>query len=269
MRPAATTWTSRGRRSIEAINTSTTQGGSSRGVVRDVSLAHFTKHGPPTILVSSADTYLYQIDPAGRQLRKDQLTGIYFNVDHGERPWGLYCTRAVDADADGSRLMSSSTSIGDVTFGLGDLNGDGRQEIVHGSSTGDLIAVDLKNTTLWRFDNYGYPVHRIRCAEVNGDGRPEVLIASGTGYVYCLDAQGAPRWQRRLGLAVHDLVLADGLIVAGTEDGEIHALDGSGNLRWTRSGGAAVRKLSAISLGGRSAVIAGLADGRLLALPTK
>ena len=78
-----------------------------------------------------------------------------------------------------------------MTFGLGDLNGDGRLEIVHGSSTGDLIAVDLQNKTLWSFDNYGYPVERIRCADVNGDGRPEILIASGTGYVYCLDARGA------------------------------------------------------------------------------
>jgi outer membrane protein assembly factor BamB len=305
------------------------------GIVRDVSLARFAKNGRPVILVSSADTHLYQLDPAGHQIRKDQMTGIYFNADHGERPWGLYCTRAVDTNADGaddllvttlasmesqgltpdikklwrtlaayhgcmeiavedvdrdgkpeiviankygavfvlrpdgSRLLSSSTSIGDVTFGLGDLDGDGRREIVHGSSTGDLIAVNVKNKTLWRFDNYGYPVERIRCADLDGDGRPEVLIASGTGYVYCLDAPGVLRWQRRLGLAVPDLALADGLIVAGTEDGEVHAIDGSGNIRWSQSVGAAVTRLNAISLAGRSAVVAGLADGRLLALATK
>jgi outer membrane protein assembly factor BamB len=166
-------------------------------------------------------------------------------------------------------MMTSSTSIGDVTFGLGDLDGDGKKEIVHGSSTGDLIAVTLANKTLWRFDNYGYPVERIVCADINGDSRSEVLIASGTGYVYCLDAAGKPVWQRRLGLAVHDLVVTDGLIVAGTEDGEVHALDSAGKAKWSRCVGASVTKLAAISMSDRPVIIAGLADGRLLALPAK
>lgn len=305
------------------------------GVVRDVSLARFAKDGPPTLLVSSADTYLHQLDPAGHLKRKDQMIGIYFNQDHGDRPWGLYCTRGVDQDGDGvddllvttlasmesqglspdakklwrtlaayhgcmemavedvdhdgkpeiviankygavfvlrpdgNRILSSSTSIGDVTFGLGDLNGDGKKEIVHGSSTGDLIAVDLRNKTLWRFDNYGYPVERICCADLNGDGRPEVLVASGTGYIFCLDAAGTLLWQRRLGLAVHDLALAGGMIIAGTEDGEVHALDVRGQTLWSRSVGASVTKLAAIPKSGGVVVAIGLADGRLLALPAK
>jgi hypothetical protein len=302
------------------------------GLVRDVSLAHFTKGGPATVLVSSADTYLYQLDPAGAQQRKDQMTGIYFSADHGERPWGLYCTRAVDSDADGvddmlittlasmeaqglspdatkrwrniaayhgcmemavrdldqdgkpeiviankygsvtilrpdgSTVMSSLTSIGDVTFGLGDLNGDGRTEVVHGSSTGDLIAVGLKRETLWKFDNYGYPVERIVVADLDGDGRPEILVASGTGYLYCLAADGSRRWERRLGLAVHDVAVLGGTIVAGTEDGDVHALDAAGKLLWTRAAGAAVLKLAGLSVAGRPAVVVGLADGRVQAV---
>lgn len=301
------------------------------GLVRDVSLAHFSKGGPATVLVSSADTRLYQLDPAGVQQRQDTMTGIYFSADHGERPWGLYCTRAVDSDADGtddmlittlasmeaqglgpdaakrwrtlaayhgcmdmairdldqdgkpevviankygsvyvlrpdgSTVMTSITSIGDVTFGLGDLNGDGSLDIVHGSSTGDLLAVNLKGKPLWRFDNYGYPVERILCADVDGDGRPEVLVASGTGYLYCLAADGSRRWERRLGLAVHDVVVLNGTIVAGTEDGEVHALDAAGQVLWARTVGAAVVKLVGGSVAGKPAVVAGLADGRLLA----
>ena len=305
------------------------------GIVRDVAMARFARNGPPTILVSSADTYLYQLDPAGHQNRKDQMTGIYFSADHGERPWGLYCTRGVDTNGDGvddmlvttlasmeswgltpdmkklwrtlapyhgcieiavedvdhdgkpeivignkygavfilrtdgSKLMTSATSIGDVAFALGDLKGDGRKEVIHGSSTGDLIAVELPNKTLWSFNNYGYPVERVVCADVNGDGRPEVLIASGTGYLYCLDATGAPLWQRRLGLAVHDVTLAGGLIIAGTEDGDVHALDPAGKPVWSRFTGAPVTKLAAIPSAGGPVVVAGLADGRLLALPSK
>lgn len=305
------------------------------GVVRDVSTARFVKDGPPTVLVSSADTYLYQLDPAGQPKRKDQMNGIYFNKDHGEQPWGLYCTRGVDTNGDGvddmmittlasmegqglspegkklwrtlsayhgcidlavmdldhdgkpeivignkygsiyilrpdgSKVLSSATSIGDVTFGIGDLKGDGKREIVHGSSTGDLIAVDLANKTLWSFDNYGYPVERIRCADVNGDGKAEVLIASGTGYLYCLQPTGKLLWQKRLGLSVHDFVVADQLVLAGTEDGEVCAVDFTGKVQWTKALGAAVTKLASITADGKPVVVAGLSDGRLVGLPAK
>jgi len=305
------------------------------GVVRDVALAHFTKGGPGTVLVSSADTYLYQLDPAGTLSRKDPMTGIYFSADHGVRPWGVYCSRGVDSDADGaddmlvttlasmetqglgldaskrwrtvsayhgcmdmavqdidqdgkpeivlankygavyvlrpdgSILLASNTSIGDVSFGLGDLDSDGRLEIVHGSSTGDLIAVDLKGKVLWRFDNYGYAAERIVCADVDGDGRPEILVASGTGYLYCLAADGSRRWEQRLGLAVHDVALANGLLLAGTEDGVLHALDAAGKVQWSRDAGAAVLKLAPVRCGDTSAIVAGLADGRLLAVPAR
>ncbi|NLF18783.1 MAG: PQQ-binding-like beta-propeller repeat protein, partial [Lentisphaerae bacterium] len=301
------------------------------GVVRDVSLAHLKQGGPGTVLVSSADTTLRQLDPGGRELRRDVMTGIYFSADHGERPWGLYCSRGVDSDADGVDdmiittlasmeaqgrspdgqklwrtlaayhgcmeiavqdldqdgrpeiviankygsvyvlrpdgrvVLSSLTSIGDVTFGLGDLDGDGKTDIVHGSSTGDLMAVTLGRQTLWRFDNFGYPVSRIVCHDLDGDGRPEVLVGSGTGYLYCLSAAGDCLWAQRLGLAVHDLAVIEGRLLAGTEDGLLHALDAQGRRLWSRQAGAAVLKLSALRVGGRPAVVAGLADGRVVA----
>ena len=100
------------------------------GVVRDVSCTRFAKGGPATILVSSADTYLYQLDPAGRQLRKDQMIGLYFNVDHGERPWGLYCTRGVDANADGAAV----TRLAAVSVGS-------RAVLVAGLADGRLVAI--------------------------------------------------------------------------------------------------------------------------------
>lgn len=302
------------------------------GQVRDVSLARFARGAPGTVLISSADTCLYQLTPDGRETRRDQMTGIYFSADHGVKPWGVYCTRGVDTDGDGADdllvttlasmetqglgpdgskrwrrvsayhgcmdmaaqdldgdgtpeiviankygsvyvlrpdgtvFLSSITSIGDVSFALGDLDGDGRTEIVHGSSTGDLVAVDLKGKVLWRFDNYGYPVERLLCTDLDGDGRPEILLASGTGYLYCLGPDGNPRWEKRLGLAVHDVAVAGGRLFAGTEEGLLHALDPSGEVVWTRAAGAAVLKLAPIRAGDAARVLVGLADGRLAAV---
>jgi outer membrane protein assembly factor BamB len=304
------------------------------GAVRDVSMARFDRQSPATVHVSSADTRVYQLDPSGALKRRAEMSGIYFSADHGERPWGVYCTRAVDADSDGvddmlvttlasmetqglgpdlsrrwrtprtayhgcmdiavadvngdggpeivlgnkygsiciltpdgTPMSTSYTSIGDVWFALGDLNGDGLTEVVHGSSTGDLVAVDLKGKVLWRFDNFGYPVTRIQCADLDGDGRPEVLVASGTGYLYCLAADGVLRWARRLGLAVHDVVVVDRMAVAGTEEGGLHVVDGVGRTLRTWSMGSAVMKLAPMKTEGRPFVIAGLSDGRLAALP--
>ena len=302
------------------------------GVVRDVSVARFAREAPATVLVSSADTHLYQLDPAGALQRKDVMTGIYFNVDHGERPWGLYCTRAVDSDADGvddmlvttlasmeswglspdmtkrwrtlsayhgcmeifvadvdadgapeivlgnkygsvyilrtdgSVLLKSYTSIGDVAFGLGDLNGDGICEVVHGSSTGDLMAVDLEGEALWHFNNFGYPVERILCTDLNGDGRLEVLVASGSGYLYCLSPDGVLMWAQRLGSAVHDAIVVNALAVAGTEEGTLHVLDAGGKTLSVCSLGAAVSRLAPLRSGDQTMSVAGLTDGRLVAV---
>ncbi|OGV73418.1 MAG: hypothetical protein A3K19_10965 [Lentisphaerae bacterium RIFOXYB12_FULL_65_16] len=301
-----------------------------KGIVRDVAPLRLTKGAPPDVLVSSVDTYYYVVDATGSEVRKQQMTGIYFSADHGEKPWQVWCTRAfdtkgqgvddlivttlasmeswgldvtgkklwrtlaayhgcmdlraadIDGDGrlkivvadkygsvrvlapDGSALLSSNTSIGDVAFDFLPTAG-GKMNIVHGSSTGDLKCCDSQGKDLWRFDNYGYAVERIVCADVNGDGKPEVLIASATGYLFCLDADGQTLWARRVGFMVHDLALTGGLIVAGTEDGMVAALDGQGQEQWRVTVEAPVMKLAVLG----ETVACGLGDGRVLGLPVR
>ena len=132
------------------------------GVVRDVSVAHFSKHGPATVLVSSADTYLYQLDPTGQPLRKDQMIGLYFNQDHGERPWGLYCTRAVDATGSGVDDMLVTT--------LGSMEAQG---------------LSPAGKKLWRTLAAYHGCMEMAVADVNGDGKPEIVTADKYGSSMC------------------------------------------------------------------------------------
>ena len=137
---------------------------------------------------------------------------------------------------DGRRVFIGYSSIGDVQFDLADLNGNGRAEVIYGSSTGDMLVRDLDREIVWRFDNYGYAVKRIRAADLTGDSKPEVLLASATGYLYALDAAGGLLWRDRLGFAVNDVTTADldgdGAleVIAAEEDGLVRVYQGDGSV---------------------------------------
>lgn len=169
-------------------------------------------------------------------------------------------------NGEGKVVFRSYTSIGDVFFAVGDLNGDGRGEVINASSTGDMTANTFpEGTLLWRFDNFGYPVNRVKMADLNADGRQEVLVASGTGYLYVLDGEGKMLWQDRIGFGVNDVLAIerDGhrLIAYADEAGLIRLADGSGKLvrQWRTD--APPRLL--VTQG--STLVAALGDGRVAA----
>ncbi len=123
-------------------------------------------------------------------------------------------------DSEGKVLTRIYTSIGDMQMAVADLDGDGNVEVVAGSSTGDMLCRRLVKgkkwagdgaPLLWRFDNFGYGVNRLRAADIDGDGQQEVIVASQTGYLYVLSPGGKVKWQDRAGADVVEVVvLADG-----------------------------------------------------------
>jgi hypothetical protein len=106
------------------------------------------------------------------------------------------------------------SELGDVEFGVADIDGDGRLEIINGSGTGMTVATDCQLNTLWNFQTHGYNVRQILCLDLDGDGMSETLVASDTGFVYALDDRGRVIWQAALGSPV----LAMENLNSGTED---------------------------------------------------
>jgi len=129
---------------------------------------------------------------------------------------------------DARNLGSFYTSIGDMQAAAADLDGDGRIEVVGGSSTGDLACYRMTEEgklpprpSLWRFDNFGYGVNRLRAADVDGDGRAEVIVASQTGFLYVLAHDGSLKWRDRAGGDIVEvLVLEDGPFRLACFDGD-------------------------------------------------
>ncbi len=121
---------------------------------------------------------------------------------------------------------------------VGDIDGDGRPEVVVGSFDGAVYAVpaDSGGQSVIREPKWSYPTGKLiwsspAIGDVDGDGRPEVVVGSDDKNVYVLDgATGAEKWVFRTLARVRSsptLVDLDGdgvlEIVIGSN--QIYALD--------------------------------------------
>jgi hypothetical protein len=232
--------------------------------------------GQPEIVVTMKNVDLQVLDRDWNLLFKSDwaLHGsmqLSFEATGGGQPDTLFVGdkygSVVGISGAGQRAFQSYTSIGDVFYGVGDINGDGKAEVINASSTGDTVASDFATrNNLWRFDNFGYPTNRVKMADLNGDGKQEVLLASGTGYLYVLDGEGKVLWQDRLGVGVNDVLVLDvggqTRVVYADEGGLVRMTDGAGKVikEWRTE--APPRLLAACG----SAIAVALADGRIVGL---
>jgi len=195
-----------------------------------------------------------------------------------------YC---VGVNTDGKEVYRGRNSIGDVAFAVASLGGGKGRRIVTASSGGDLMAtstsgwwgaaggVDMSGSTLkphptlWRFDNYGYPVNRLCAADLDGDGGTEILVASGSGYLYALDTDGRVLWQDRAGNCINDAVVFAGpggmRVAYCDESGPVRIADGRGRVVREMRPPSPARLLKVLPAAQGPLLVMALADGRVAA----
>ena len=126
------------------------------------------------------------------------LEGTPFNTPDGG---GLYVYHL-----DGTLLPSWPKFIGQTIYSspaVGDLDGDGQLEIVHG--TGDFYnnPIDGNKVYVWSSSGAlrwtgttgGYVRESPALADLNGDGKPDVIAAAKDFKVYAWKNDGTPIWQ--------------------------------------------------------------------------
>jgi outer membrane protein assembly factor BamB len=74
-----------------------------------------------------------------------------------------------------------------------DLTGDGRAEVVAGSSNGQVYCLAADGSVRWKFDCEG-AVNSVHTADFAGDGRLSVLAGAMGARLFALTAEGQKRW---------------------------------------------------------------------------
>jgi len=146
-----------------------------------------------------------------------------------------------------SLLWTKNTAQTVCSIAVGDINRDGKNEVVYSDWAGTVYAVDSSGNALWNYPTGWYG--KIKIGDLQGDGRQEVVVASANHNIYCLDgATGGLLWSYATAeLAGHgDLVLADVNgdgkleVVTGEWDSNVYfaspanvyVVDCNGNLVW-------------------------------------
>lgn len=96
------------------------------------------------------------------------------------------------------------------SLALGDLDGDGPDEIVLGDGQGHVTAFSCAGEVLWIFDTLKPSHAAVSLGDVDGDEAIEVLVASGDHHLYALDPAGRLEWRYAADLRlIYPATLAD------------------------------------------------------------
>jgi outer membrane protein assembly factor BamB len=216
--------------------------------------AVLTRPGKPSLIYAADNTGLLScLDGTGNIIWQAQLKGpsswsasvvCDLEGDKNEEVIQTDETGAVSAfTALTGKLLWRTTIKGiPVSPAVGDLDGDGKLEIILATGQGWITALGSMGQVLWERNVGGSSQSWATSAPVlfaDGDGRTRVAAASNDGKIFCLDATGGILWWRPTRGAVASTISIGDLDLNGRADiclttqlGVIHRFDETGRMLW-------------------------------------
>ncbi len=142
---------------------------STGGICRAVCAGDLDGDGTPELLLGSDDEHIYMLSAGGKELRKH----------HANIPL---------------RVGTSSVREPKVAnLAVGDLDGDGKLDIVACLLNANLLRYDLDFNLQWRFDRIPHGSREMTLVDLNRDGSLEILVANKYGGVQIFNAENRPQ----------------------------------------------------------------------------
>jgi outer membrane protein assembly factor BamB len=119
---------------------------------------------------------------------------------------------------------------------IGDLDGDGKHELVFGTERGVVHALDSNGKERWRFKVDGAIRGQVLVFDLFEDNDLKVIFGSEDGKLYALNSKGKKVWSFDAGSPIQSTpgILHKGSpkIVFGCNDGSIFCVNNKGDLVW-------------------------------------
>jgi len=191
------------------------------------------------IAVTSDQGYIYSLSWNGR-IRWKQKVGVYSQAlsisdingdgfpDFLEGDFGTNTLYAFDGKS-GSLLWKFKTNSDvDISPAIGDIDGDGKPEIVFGSWDENLYALNGENgSLLWKFETSSGIYISPAIGDIDGDGKPEVVFSFVDNNLYILDGtNGDLKWKYKTGSDIESSPALGDVDLNGKIDIAVASFDG-------------------------------------------
>ncbi len=166
-------------------------------------------------------------------------------------------------DADSANSVTSQPAIGDI-------DGDGYNEVVFGTEMGTIYALDNDGKVVWKFKSGGAVRGGVFLEDLDGDGVKEVVFGCTDGNLYVLNSSGSLLWRFNLNSPCECTPFAhpsSQRIIIGCNDGSVSCVKFKEGLAWSyKTGSKVVAQPVLARIASNDTVLAGSTDYKLYAL---